>query len=101
MNKKKVIFAVTIFVALGLFLFTFANPKNDDEATNNDIVKPTTNDVEPKVEPEKNIEEEIIEPVVNVPVQNNQPVRFNNVVTPANNNIQTKKLLLRPEVIMV
>ena len=89
MNKKKVIFAVAIFVALGLFLFTFANPK-DDDATNNDIVKPTANEVEPEVETEKNNEEEIVEPAVATELAapaNNQNNNFANVVTPANNNV--------------
>ena len=90
MNKKKVIFAVVIFVALGLFLFTFANPKDNDDATNNDIVKPTANEVEPEVETEKNNEEEIVEPAVATELAtpaNNQNNNFANVVTPANNNV--------------
>ena len=89
MNKKRVIFAVTIFVALGLFLFTFANPRDNDEATNNDIVKPTTNDVKPVVEEPKEEEKENEEPAVTTILEaprNNQANAFNNnVVAPTNN----------------
>ena len=31
MNKKKVTFAIVLFIILGLFVYAFANPLNDDE----------------------------------------------------------------------
>ena len=41
MNKKR-IFGIVLFFLLGFFVFTFANPKNDNEdINNNDILKPT------------------------------------------------------------
>jgi len=89
MNKKKIIFGIALFVAIGLFLFTFANPKNDDDNQNNDIVKPTTNEVKPEVTPAVE-PTEVVEPATTTVLEaprNNQVNNFANVVTPTQNNI--------------
>ena len=40
MNKKR-IFAIVVFIILGLFMYTFANPAND-ESNNNNANQPTS-----------------------------------------------------------
>lgn len=82
MNKKR-LFAIILFIVLGLFMFTFANPRNnkDNKKANGDILTPVeqTNEKEPDVT--SNEEQEIITtPVVNDNqiIFNRQPVNTQN-----------------------
>ena len=82
MNKKR-LFAIVLFIVLGLFMFTFANPRNnkDNKKANGDILTPVeqTNEKEPDVT--SNEEQEIITtPVVNDNqiIFNRQPVNTQN-----------------------
>ena len=75
MNKKR-LFAIVLFIVLGLFMFTFANPRNnkDDRKLNGDIITPE--EQETTKEPEITTTEEETTTVITTPVVNNnqQPV---------------------------
>lgn len=86
MNKKR-LFAILLFIIFGLFMFTFANPKGDDNENKLDgKTEETPIEVVPEVETNETNEEEIVEPVVEPvvlqPTRNNQNNNFVNVVTP-------------------
>ena len=60
MNKKRVVFAIVLFIVFGLFAYTFANPRNNNnENTNNgEIVTPDDDNKEKTpVTPEEEQEE--------------------------------------------
>ena len=90
MNKKKVIFGIVIFMLLGLFLFTFANPKNDDDnSQNNDIVKPTTNEIKPDETPTAE-PTEVVEPTTTTVLEaprNNQRTNYIRTTQPVQRNV--------------
>ena len=69
MNKKR-LFAIVLFIVLGLFMFTFANPKSnkDDKKANGDIITPeeqTKQEVEVETASEETTTTVITAPVVN------------------------------------
>ncbi len=77
MNKKR-LFAIVLFIVLGLFMFTFANPRNnkDDRKLNGDIITPE--EQETTKEPEITTTEEETTTVITTPVVNNDQVKNNN-----------------------
>lgn len=79
MNKRR-IFAIALFMVLGFFIFTFANPRDDSkDMKNDDIVKPTPTATAPANDEEEEAEEQ------NNQEQNNNGQQNNNV-QPVNNN---------------
>lgn len=81
MNKKR-LFAIVLFIVLGLFMFTFANPRNnkDDKKLNGDIITPEQQE-EVKEPVITTPDEETTEIIITQPVVNNNQTRVNKETT--------------------
>ena len=85
MNRRR-IFAIALFMVLGFFIFTFANPRDDSkDMKNDDIVKPTPTATAPANDEEEEAEEQNNQEQNNNQQQNNNGQQNNNV-QPVNNN---------------